>query len=235
MNDESSEARNSTAPAISSGSPKRPIGTCTRRVDPDTLAGELHPELAGHRQDAALGRRVGDLAGRRAHHGHERRGVDDRAAPLLEHVGQRGLAAQVDRREVDLLHPPPRIELGVEDRVVVRWADPGVVEGDVHRAEGVLRRPEERVHLLLVRDVDVHVRRVVGATELLDDPGSALVVDVADHDLRALGGEPAHRRQPDPGATSGDDGHPSLDASCHMSALLRCVRVATGLDDVSGR
>ena len=31
MNDDSSEARNSTAFAISSGSAKRPIGTCTSR------------------------------------------------------------------------------------------------------------------------------------------------------------------------------------------------------------
>ena len=172
MNDDSSEARNSTAFAISSGSPKRPIGHVheaargplgvlgeqlleqrgvhragAQRVDAHALAGELHAELAGHREHAALGRGVGDLRGRRAHHRDERRGVDDRAALLLEHVGQRGLAAQVDAGQVDLLHPPPGLEVGVEDRVVVGRADAGVVEGDVDRAVGVLRRSEERVDL----------------------------------------------------------------------------------------
>ena len=96
MNDASSLARNATAAAISSGSANRPIGTCTsrraarsgslakssmqqrrgdragaERVDPDALAGELHAQLAGHRQHAALAGGVGDLRGGRAHQRHE--------------------------------------------------------------------------------------------------------------------------------------------------------------------
>ena len=136
------------------------------RVDPDALAGELHAELAGHRQHAALGGGVGDLRGRRAHHRDERRGVDDRPLALLEHVGQRGLAAQVDAGQVDLLHPPPGVEVGVEDRVVLRRGDAGVVEGDVDRAVGVLAPSEQRVDLLLVGDVDVDERRQLRAAEL---------------------------------------------------------------------
>jgi len=36
-----------------------------------------------------------------------------------------------------------------------------------------------------------------------------------DQDLRTLGDEPPHRRQPDPRAATGDDCHPSFDPSCH--------------------
>ena len=79
---------------------------------------------------------VGDLRGRRAHHRHERRGVDDRAAALLAHVRDDRLAAQVDAGQVDLLHPPPGVEAGVQDRVVVGRGDAGVVERDVDAAVG---------------------------------------------------------------------------------------------------
>src|ERR671918_506907 len=100
MNDDSSEARKSTAFAISSGSPNRPIGTCTNRraarssslanssfssgvftgpgaerVDAHAAARELHAELARHREHAALGGRVGDRRGGSPHHRHERGGV----------------------------------------------------------------------------------------------------------------------------------------------------------------
>ena len=81
-----------------------------------------------------LRRGVGDLRGRRAHAGHERRRVDDRAAPARLHVRDRGLAAEVDRGQVDLLHPAPGVEAGGEDRVVVRRGDAGVVERDVQPA-----------------------------------------------------------------------------------------------------
>jgi AcrR family transcriptional regulator len=55
--------------------------------------------------------------------------------------------------------------------------------------------------------------------QLVDDLLAALRVDVADDDLRALLDEAAYGRQPDPGAASGDDGDPSLDASCHCVFL----------------
>ena len=156
MNDESSEARNAAAAAISEASPKRPMGMCTsrraarsgsvakssceqRRVDrtraervhPHPLAGELHAELARQGEHAALGSRVADLAGRRAHDGNERRGVDDRAPAAGEQVRDGVLAAQIDRREVDPLDALPRLEPGVEDGVVVGRADAGVVAADV--------------------------------------------------------------------------------------------------------
>ena len=178
MNDESSEARNAAAAAISEASPKRPIGMCTsrraarsgslakssceqRRVDrsraervhPHALAGELHAELARQGEHAALGSRVADLAGRRAHDGDERRRVDDRAPAAGQQVRQRVLAAQVDRREVDPLHTLPRLEPGLEDGVVVGRADAGVVATDVDAAEVGGHLAVQRLHLVGGRDV----------------------------------------------------------------------------------
>ena len=194
-------------------------GSRAQRVHAHALTRELHAELARHREHAALGRRIGDLRGGRPHHRHERRGVDDRPPALLQHVGQRGLAAQVDRGQVDLLHPPPGIEVGVQDRVVLRRADAGVVERDVDRAVGVLGGLEERVDLVLVGDVDMDVRRDVAAAQLLDDlraPG----LQAADDDLGALGDEPAYRRQADARATAGDDRDPVLHLSRHVLPLV---------------
>src|SRR3954454_9150725 len=84
--------------------------------------------------------------------------------------------------------------------------------------------PKQRLDLLLVGDVDVDVRRVIPppdfsaacpvATELLDDLGAGLVVNIAENDLCALCCDPAAGRQPDPRAPSGDDGHPARDPSC---------------------
>ncbi len=204
MNDESSLARNATAAAISSGSPKRPSGhvhqpaLCahgvlreqlleqrrvhrprTERVDPDALPGELDSELARHRQDPTLGGAVGDLRGGGTHHRDERGGVDDRPLALLEHVRQRRLAAVVDRGQVDLLHPSPGIDPGLEDRPVLGRRDPGVVERDVDAAVGAVRLLEEVLH-----------RRSVGHVHLDEEP------------VHLLGGElaprwcPGRRRPP---------------------------------------
>ena len=116
---------------------------------------------------------------------------------LLEHVGERGLAAQVDAGQVHLLHPPPGVEVGVQDRVVLRRRDAGVVERDVDRAVGVLRGLEQRVDLLLVGHVDLDEGREVGAAELAHQLVAALLVDVADDDLGALLDEALDGRQPD--------------------------------------
>ena len=165
MKDESSEARKAAAAAISLASPKRPMGMCTRRraarsgslaksswsngvltgpghsaFDPHPLAGELHAELAGHGEDAALAGRVADLAGGRAHDRHEGGRVDDRTTAAGQKVRDPELAAQVDRRQVDLLDPLPGVDAGVEDGVVIGRADPGVVAADVDPPEALGHR-----------------------------------------------------------------------------------------------
>jgi hypothetical protein len=130
-------------------------------------------------------------------------------------VGECGLAAQVDRRQVDLLHPAPRLEVRVEDGVVVGRRDPGVVERDVDRAVGVLGRLEQRVDLRPVGHVDVLVDGRLLAAELLGERLAAIVVDVADDHLGALGHEPLDGRQTDARAAAGDDRDPVLDTSSH--------------------
>ena len=65
-----------------------------------------------------------------------------------EQMGDPEFAAQVDGREVDLLHPLPGLEAGVEDRVVVRRADAGVVAADVDSPEALRHRLVEVLHRL---------------------------------------------------------------------------------------
>jgi hypothetical protein len=128
------------------------------------------------------------------------------------HHGQHRLAAEVDAGEVDLLHAPPRLDAGVEDRVVVGWRDAGVVEGDVDRPvrrHGLL---DQRPHLLGVGHVAAHVP----AADLLGQRCPGLVGQVGDDDRRALLGEPAYRRGPDAADASGDDRDAVLQASRHL-------------------
>ena len=118
---------------------------------------------------------VGDLRGRRAHRRDERRRVDDRALALREHVRQHGLAAEVDRGQVDLLDPAPGVEPGVEDRVVVRRRDPGVVERDVDPAVRLVRLRVDPLVVLRAGDV----RRDEQPAELVGQrlPGLGVEVD----------------------------------------------------------
>ncbi len=171
-------------------------------VHADALAGELHAQFAGHGEDAALGGRVGDLGGGRAHPRHEGRGVDDGAPALAAHVRDGGLAAQVDGGEVDLLDPLPGLQAGLQDGVVVGRGDAGVVEGDVDAAVGVVRRLEQRLDLLGVGDVDLDEE----PADLVGGGFAAGFVDVGADDLRALGGEAAGGGEADAAAGSGDDG-----------------------------
>src|SRR5581483_11240211 len=80
--------------------------------------------------------------------------------------------------------------------------DPGVVEGDVHRAVGVVRGLEERLDLLGVGDVDPDEE----PADLLGGGLARGLVDVGADDVRALGGEAAGGGQPDAAARAGDDG-----------------------------
>ena len=241
-NEESSLARKATAAAISVGlgepadrdvdeaarGPLRVLGEQlleqrgvdrprAERVDADALAGELHAQFAGHGEDAALGRGVRDLRGRRAHPGHEGRGVDDRAPALAPHVGDGGLAAQVDGGEVDLLDALPGLQAGVQDRVVVGRRDARVVEGDVDGAVGVVRGLEERLDLLGVGDVDLDE----DAADLLGGGLARGLVDVAADDVRALGGEPAGGGEADAAARAGDDGGAADQAAADVSSVGR--------------
>jgi hypothetical protein len=231
MKEASSLARKVTAAAISSASANRPHrdvheppGRALRirgeqlpqqrrvhraraqRVDPDALAGELHAQLAAEREHAALGGGVGDLGRGRAHHGDERRGVDDGAPALALHVGDGLLAAQVDRGEVDLLDTAPRVQAGGQDRVVLRRGDARVVERDVDRAAGGERRRERVRHLFR----HGHIGRHEQASRLGGRLLARRHVHIHGHHVGALGRETADGGQPDAAPGPGDHGGPSL-------------------------
>ena len=181
MNEDSSDARNSAARAISSGRPSRPMGMCTSRrcrrtgsasssasrgvsigpghsgVGPDARPGVLDGQLTGEGEDAPLRRRVGHLRRRRPHQGHERGHVHDGAAARVDHGRDRRPAAEPHPLQVDLHHSVPRRRGRVEHAAVVAGKDPGVVEQDVQATEGVHGRTHHVGHLTLVGHV--HRRR----------------------------------------------------------------------------
>ena len=218
---ESSEARNSTAAAISCGSASRPIGMCTscrstlsgsesssswaigESTGPGHSAltrmpsGRTARRARGTAPAPPLGCGVGDPGLGAARHRETGRGVDDRAVLLLQHVAQRRLAAQVHRGQVRLLHPAPVLEVGVQDRPVLHRQDLGVVERDIEAAVGVDRGLEQRIDLLGVG----HVHRDEGGVELGGQRRAGLGVDVTDHHLGALVHESPGGRQPDAGST----------------------------------
>jgi hypothetical protein len=58
------------------------------------------------------------------------------------------LAAEVDGLEVDVLDALPGVHLRLQDRVVVRRGDAGVVEEDVDAAEVLRRLPVHPLHVV---------------------------------------------------------------------------------------
>jgi hypothetical protein len=233
MNEASSLARNATAAAISDASANRPIGTWTSRraarsgsaanssVSSGVLTGPGHSALtripSRPRAHPALGRGVRDLRGGRAQDGDERRRVDDRPLALPLHVRDGLAAAQVDRGEVDLLHPPPRLEAGRQDRVVLGRRDARVVEGDVDGPVGLHGDSESPRHIL----GDGHVGLDEHTARLVRGLVARRHVDVHRHDVRALVGQPPHRRQPDAAAGARHDSRASLKPSVHQPPLAR--------------
>jgi len=79
------------------------------------------------------------------------------------------------RGEVDLLDPAPCVELGLEDGVVVRWRDAGVVRTDVDAA---VLRCGGSVELLDGARIG-HVGVDIEAVDRLGELRAALVVEVA--------------------------------------------------------
>src|SRR6185437_10400062 len=160
-------------------------------------------------------------------------GVHDRPLPLRPHVADRFLAAQVDRGQVHLLHAPPGVQAGGEDRVVLGRGDSGVVERHVDRAVGVVRRAEGRGHVVRRRHVGVHVQSAGLGRGLL----AGRVVDVDRHHVRTLGTEPPRRRQPDPAPGPRDDDRPSVEphqSSVEIKTFLVSVK-ASGASGPSSR
>src|SRR5215208_4806411 len=111
------------------------------------------------------------------------------------------LAAQKDALEVHVLHALPGVELRLQDRVVVRWGDAGVVKEHVQPTEALGRLPVHCLYVVGVRDV----RMDVDAVYLLGRLPTRIVGEVGDADVGAFLGEAARRLAPDAARPAGDD------------------------------
>ena len=105
--------------------------------------------------------------------------------------------------------------LGVEDRIIVRGRDAGVVVEDVDAAVARRRFLVHAPHALGVRDVDLHCECVARVRcGLL----GRVAVDVGDADLRTFVGEEQRCLTPHPPSRACDDADLSLEAA-HQRAM----------------
>ena len=171
MNDASSEQRNRTAPATSSGSPSRPSGVFSqhrvgRPFGKDVGQLRLHvagnddvganvpaPELARQRlrepDDPGLRSRVVRLTPVSVD-ADDRGDVHDRPGPTLHHPARRRATRVEARREVRVDHGVPVLVRHADEQPVPRHA--GVVHEDVE----IARLLDERARRLRIGDVRLH-------------------------------------------------------------------------------
>ena len=171
MNDASSEQRNRTAPATSSGSPSRPSGVfCEHRVGrllgqdvgqlrlhvagnddvrADVPAAELARERLREADDPGLRRRVVRLPPVPVD-ADDRGDVHDRPRALLHHPARRRAARVEARREVRVDDGVPVLVRHADEQPVAR--DAGVVHEDVE----IARLLDERARRLRIGDVRLH-------------------------------------------------------------------------------
>ena len=123
--------------------------------------------------------------------------------PLAKQVGQRELAAEIDRRQVHRLHALPGLETRLEDGVVVGGTDARVVAADVDAAEGGGHRLVEGFHLSGGGDVGLEERAADGGGR-----GTArLLVQVDHRHLGPLAGEALAHGPSDAAGPTRHDGH----------------------------
>ncbi len=136
-----------------------------------------------------------------------------RPQPRLEHVGNHDLAAVVGAGEIHLEHPPPRLDVDLEERAEL--FEPGVVDQDGGGTEALHHKGGGRLDSRPVGDVGLDADRRPPAGV---DPDGGLVrrgaVAVQHGDGGAVGGQPLAYGQPDSRATAGDDGDLALQVRC---------------------
>jgi hypothetical protein len=130
----------------------------------------------------------------------DRRDVDDRAAPLLEHLAADELAQQEQRIEVDVDDPTEvvdRLVLGCDGR-----ADAGVVHQHVDATEALDGGGDEGLEI----SIDGHIARHRDcARQPLDEGLEAIESAGRHHDGRAGGVEDLGEPQTQPTRCPGDD------------------------------
>ena len=221
MNAASSDARNTTAAAMSSGIPWRPSAVFSRYastmpdrpqrlgrgrphearrdgVDPDPAWTELERGDIHQGDDAGLGRAVGRHPSRRLHGIHTGDG-DDR--PGISHHPRCSLDGQEGAGEGDVEDSLPVSEGVVDDGR--RDAAPGVRHRDVEPAEAVNGERRKGCGPLLDRDVAPHDRTRLA--ERVRYRAQTVLRDVPDDDATALVDDALGNGATDAGRAAGDD------------------------------
>ena len=149
--------------------------------------------------------------------------VDDlAAASRLQPKLDEPAAAKERAVEVGADRPVPHVG-GQLAHVLARRVDTGVVHQDVDTAERTDGLFEQRRHLILVADVDLHDRGP--PSDLLDAPaglvGAVGVVQVGDDDTGPFTGERDGDGLADAGVRAGDEGGLALESWCgHVISWL---------------
>ncbi len=221
----SSEARKTTAPARSSGSPSRPRGIAcfsaaasfsfppetswkqrrVRRtgaddVDVDAVARDLAGERLGESDDPGLRARVNRLA-RRPDPTRVGGYADDLPRAPFDHRLEHGTHAGDRALEVDRQHLVPGRFLALHERLDLVPA--GVVDEHVDRPQLRDHLRDAGANLRGIGDVDAGSDRT--AADLARRSRSARRVDVGDRDLRTLLDEARGDRAADAAGPSGDE------------------------------
>ena len=229
-------ASGSTASGPNPSSKSVALGSLGRVRQPDLLRQVgAHPAGAEHRDADAPGQGIGGERLRESHHREfrgavaramrpppdqpaDRGGVDDVTRAAGQHGRQEGAHPAHHPQEVDVQDPQPVRDRHLLDRSAEHHA--GVVHQDVRRAEHGRRRRDQRLDVGVAGDVAAHRQGTAPARlDLSPDLGQAGVVDVGQHDRRALGGEGQGRGPTDAAGRAGDDSGLAFEAPAHGCAF----------------
>ena len=193
----------------------------TEGVDPDAVLAEGVGHVLGQRDHAALGGRVGVVAG--AEEGGppdqavDGREIDHRAAALLLHAGGGEAGHQIGTLQVDGDHPVPGL-LVVPLRRRVARRHPGAVDQDVDAPVALHHRLHHPFGVARTRHIAGERERGIAAG---GERGGALLdrlrVPVREPHRRALGREQGRGGGPDPRTGARHQRHLVPQSVCHSA------------------
>ena len=193
----------------------------------------LPPQALGDRDHRRFGRGVDGAVDEWTEAAVARGGVDDVALDALgQHGRHEGVDAIDDPHHVDVERPAPVVDVMLPDVAFGSRPDAGVVAHHVHGAIGVEGGVAECLDRRQIGDVgddtdDLEALVPQLARGLVDQGG----IDVGDHRLHPLTGEPFDERSPDASSSTrdhcdlaGDVFHctlPLIDGPCHRRCSAR--------------
>lgn len=179
--------------------------------DAHVALGDLLAKRLGEGTDAELGRVVdgATLAGAAAGDGGDVDHVGDQPRPLvgaLDQVRERRLGDVEETLDVEVDHPLPFLDVGIEGRAEQHQA--GVVDDGVEAAELGDRALDQGLGGGAVGDVGLDRERLAaGVVDFLDQFLQSVVATGGDGDGRAVGGEPLRGRLADAAGSAGYEGY----------------------------